>query len=119
MREENIHIFTPEMLEKMAYIWTRSSISLIDVRHQSIYPAQPLRQYKMPSSMLVYAYGGIANVQLNEAIFSMERFGLFHGGKGTTLASRLKRWYSEATWCCIRQRRRPSSRRTCIDCWSR
>lgn len=61
MREENIHIFTPEMLEKMAYIWTRSSISLIDVRHQSIYPAQPLRQYKMPSSMLVYAYGGIAN----------------------------------------------------------
>lgn len=83
------------------------------------YDILDLGKQLLPIGMLVYAYGGIANVQLNEAIFSMERFGLFHGGKGTTLASRLKRWYSEATWCCIRQRRRPSSRRTCIDCWSR
>lgn len=88
MREESgtMQIFTPEMLETMAYIWTRSSISLIDVRHQSIYPEQPLRQYKMPSSTLVYAYGGTAHVQLNETAFAMERFGLFHGGKGTLLS---------------------------------
>lgn len=86
MREENIQLFTSEMLEKMAYIWTRSSISLLDVRHQSIYPNQPMRQYKMPSSTLVYAYGGSAHVQLNETAFAMERFGLFHGGKGTMLS---------------------------------
>ncbi|MFC6552498.1 helix-turn-helix domain-containing protein [Cohnella cellulosilytica] len=70
----------------MAHIWTRSSISLMDVRHKPIYPNQPLQHYKLPSSMLVYAYGGTANVQLNEAAFAMERFGLFHGGKGTVLS---------------------------------
>ena len=81
MREETeaIRIFTPEMLETMAYIWTRSSISLMDVRHKYIEPKHPLQHYKMPSSMLVYAYGGTAHVQLNEADFAMERFGLFHG----------------------------------------
>ncbi|MBD2844390.1 AraC family transcriptional regulator [Paenibacillus sp. IB182496] len=86
MREGNNQVFTPEMVEKMAYIWTRSSISFMDVRHQTIYPNQPLRQYKMPSSTLVYAYGGSAHVQLNETAFAMERFGLFHGGKGTMLS---------------------------------
>ncbi|OXS54537.1 hypothetical protein B1A99_26700 [Cohnella sp. CIP 111063] len=88
MREdaECIQVFTPEMIDTMARIWTRASISLMDVRHQLIRPGQPLQNYRMPSSMLVYAYGGSANVQLNQTLFGMERFGVFHGGKGTTLS---------------------------------
>jgi len=88
MREEAecIQVFTPEMIDTMARIWTRASISLVDVRHQLIRPGQPLQNYRMPSSMLVYAYGGSANVQLNQTLFGMERFGVFHGGKGTTLS---------------------------------
>lgn len=65
MREVNNQIFTPDMFEKIAYIWTRSSISMMDVRHQSIVQDQPLRHYTMPSSALVYAYGGSATVQMN------------------------------------------------------
>jgi iron complex transport system substrate-binding protein len=88
MREETetIRIFTSEMLEAMAYIWTRSSILLMDVRYKQIDPKHPLKHYKLPSSMLLYVHGGTANVQLNEANFAMERFGLFHGGKGTVLS---------------------------------
>lgn len=84
--KEFVKVFTYEMLDAIARIWTRSTISLVDVRHQYIYTEHPMRDYRMPSSMLVYTYGGNASVQLNETVFCMERFGIFHGGKGTTLS---------------------------------
>jgi len=79
-------VFTPEMIDTMSRIWTRSIISLIDVRVQNIIPQYPLEQYKMPSSMFIYAYGGEAQIQLNESTFGIERFGLVHGGKGSVLS---------------------------------
>ncbi len=82
---EPIDIFTPEMIDAIANIWSRSVISLIDVRSNQIHPEQPLLGYRMPSSMLIFAYGRLANIQLNHTIYGMERFGVFHGGKGTKL----------------------------------
>ncbi|REK75544.1 AraC family transcriptional regulator [Paenibacillus paeoniae] len=79
-------VFTPEMIDTMARIWTRSIITLIDVRFQNVTSQYPLEQYKMPSSMLIYVCGGEAQIQLNETIFVMERFGLVHGGKGNLLS---------------------------------
>ncbi|MBD8837657.1 AraC family transcriptional regulator [Paenibacillus sp. CFBP 13594] len=84
--EEARQGFTPEMIDMMASIWTRSIITLIDVRFQNIASQYPLEQYKMPSSMFIYAYGGEAQIQLNETTFAMERFGLVHGGKGSMLS---------------------------------
>ncbi|SDK45401.1 iron complex transport system substrate-binding protein [Paenibacillus sp. OK060] len=84
---EASQVFTPEMIDTMARIWTRSIITLIDVRFQNVAASQtPLEQYKMPSSMFIYAYGGEAQIQLNETTFGMERFGLIHGGKGSLLS---------------------------------
>ncbi|MFF2889174.1 AraC family transcriptional regulator [Paenibacillus sp. NPDC057967] len=83
---EASQVFTPEMIDTMASIWTRSIITLIDVRFQNVASQYPLEQYKMPSSMLIYTYGGEAQIQLNETIFGMERFALVHGGKGSLLS---------------------------------
>ncbi|WP_063568421.1 AraC family transcriptional regulator [Paenibacillus sp. O199] len=83
---EASQVFTPEMIDTMARIWTRSIITLIDVRFQNVASQTPLEQYKMPSSMFIYAYGGEAQIQLNETTFAMERFGLVHGGKGSLLS---------------------------------
>lgn len=83
---EASQVFTPEMIDTMARIWTRSIITLIDVRFQNVASQTPLEQYKMPSSMFIYAYGGEAQIQLNETTFGMERFGLIHGGKGSLLS---------------------------------
>ncbi|MFD2879860.1 hypothetical protein ACFTAO_34025 [Paenibacillus rhizoplanae] len=88
---EASQVFTPEMIDTMARIWTRSIITLIDVRFQNIASAYPLEQYKMPSSMFIYACGGEAQIQLNETTFGMERFGLVHGGKGSLLSISPKR----------------------------
>ncbi|WP_169834424.1 AraC family transcriptional regulator [Paenibacillus donghaensis] len=88
---EASQVFTPEMIDTMARIWTRSIITLIDVRFQNIASQYPLEQYKMPSSMFIYACGGEAQIQLNETTFGMERFGLVHGGKGSLLSISPKR----------------------------
>jgi hypothetical protein len=52
MQEESeaSQVFTPEMIDMMARIWTRSIITLIDVRFQNVASQYPLEQYKMPSS---------------------------------------------------------------------
>lgn len=85
-KTELIYEFTPAMIDTIAHIWTCSSIKLIDVRFKDISTPSSLQQYRMPSSMLVYTYGGAANIRLNQTVFRMERFGIVHGGKGTTLS---------------------------------
>lgn len=72
-------------MEEAARIWTLSSITLIDMRRQTLYSDHPVRQYRLPSSMFVFAYGGKAEVRLDGMLCSVERFGLLHGGKGSSL----------------------------------
>lgn len=81
-----IYECTPEIMDEMLHIWTRSSIKLIDVRIKDISVQSPIQNYHMPSSTLVYAYGGAANICLSQTVSRMERFGIIHGGKGTTLS---------------------------------
>jgi iron complex transport system substrate-binding protein len=78
--------FTNEMIEMAARLWMRCTVSLVDVRHRPVHPDHPLENYRMPSAMLIYAYGGSAKVKLNQTVFSMNRFGIFHGGKGTEIS---------------------------------
>ncbi|XID94951.1 AraC family transcriptional regulator [Paenibacillaceae bacterium WGS1546] len=73
-------------LEEAMQIWTRSAISLLDIRRRTIEAAQPLEDYRMPSSMFLCSFGGAADVWLNDRLFHVERFGLFHGGQGTKLS---------------------------------
>ncbi|WP_231630170.1 AraC family transcriptional regulator [Lysinibacillus sp. ZYM-1] len=78
--------FTKEMIDKAVRLWMRSSISLIDVRYKLIHPDKPIQSYRMPTSMLVYTCGGTANVKLDQTLYQSERFGIFHGGKGTEIS---------------------------------
>ncbi|HBJ02154.1 MAG TPA: AraC family transcriptional regulator, partial [Lysinibacillus sp.] len=78
--------FTKEMIDKAVRLWTRSSISLIDVRYKLIHPDKPIQSYRMPTSMLLYTCGGTANVKLDQTLYQSERFGIFHGGKGTEIS---------------------------------
>ncbi|KOP67274.1 hypothetical protein AMS62_19990 [Bacillus sp. FJAT-18019] len=78
--------FTQEMVEVAARLWTRSSISLVDVRNQMFYPDKPLQKYRLPTSMFIYTQGGTASVTLNHVTYHSGRFGIFHGGKGTELS---------------------------------
>lgn len=78
--------FTKEMIDMAVRLWTRSSISLIDVRYKLLHPDKPIQSYRMPTSMLVYTCGGTANVKLDHTLYQSERFGIFHGGKGTELS---------------------------------
>lgn len=83
---ELIQEFTSEMIDAIAQLWMNSSICLIDVRQKQFSSKQPLLNYKLPSSMIVFAYGDLAQIQLNHTLINMESFGIFHGGKGTELS---------------------------------
>jgi iron complex transport system substrate-binding protein len=79
-------IFTQKNLADAIYIWNRASIILLDIRHNLISPEEPLRSYHLPSNVFLYTSGGKAEVLLNDTVYHVERFGLFHGGKGVKLS---------------------------------
>lgn len=67
-------------------IWNSANISLIDLRHNLISPKEPLCNYRLPASSFVYTGGAKAEVMLDNTSYAVERFGLFHAGKGTELS---------------------------------
>lgn len=79
--------FTNDDITAAIHIWNRTTVSLLDIRHNLISTKDPILHYRMPASTFVYA-GGKAEISLNDTVYHIERFGLFHGGKGTELSLR-------------------------------
>lgn len=67
------------------HIWSRAAVSLCDIRHNLISREDAVRGYRLPASAFLYASGGKAEILLNTTAYHVERFGLFHCGKGTEL----------------------------------
>lgn len=66
--------FTKEMLDMAMRLWTRSSISLIDVRRQLIWTDKPLLNYRLPTSTLLYTNGEMASIKLDELPIPNRKF---------------------------------------------
>lgn len=66
-------------------VWNRAAISLMDIRHNLITREDPLREFRFPASAFIFTSGAGAEVVMNETSYRAERFGLFHGGRGTEL----------------------------------
>jgi iron complex transport system substrate-binding protein len=79
-------IFIRQNLADAIYIWNRANIILLDIRHNLISPEESLRSYHLPANTFLYTSGGKAEVLLNDTAYNVERFGLFHGGKGVKLS---------------------------------
>ena len=78
-------IFTREKLADAIHIWNRSAITLLDIRHNLISKEEALINYRLPASTFLYTKGE-AEISLDDTVYHAERFGLFHGGKGTELS---------------------------------
>ncbi|BCJ93228.1 hypothetical protein acsn021_07970 [Anaerocolumna cellulosilytica] len=81
---EKEKLFSRESFAAAIQILNRSAISLIDIRHNLISQEESVRSYLLPASAFLFT-GGKGEVFLNDTAYSVERFGLFHGGKGTEL----------------------------------
>ncbi|MBU5675932.1 AraC family transcriptional regulator [Alkaliphilus sp. MSJ-5] len=79
-------IFDKEGLLDAIRIWRYSAIDLVDIRYKLIDSEETLRDYRMPTSMFLYTSGGKTEVILDNKSYIVERFGIFHGGKGTALS---------------------------------
>ena len=79
-------IFDKEGLLDAIKIGRYSAIDLVDIRYKLINSEEALRDYRMPTSMFIYTSGGKTEVILDNKSYIVERFGIFHGGKGTELS---------------------------------
>lgn len=76
--------FTQREIAAAIQLWNWAAVSLLDIRHNLISPEEALRNYRLPASVFLYTSGS-AEVQLNDIPYNVERFGLFHAGKGSLL----------------------------------
>lgn len=77
--------FSKQEIDAGIQIWNQASISILDIRHNLITREEALNGYRLPVSAFLYTSGGKAEVSLDDTSYSVEQFGLFHGGKGTEI----------------------------------
>ncbi|WP_099204780.1 AraC family transcriptional regulator [Scatolibacter rhodanostii] len=78
--------FLTEDFADAIHLWNRASISLLDIRHHLISRQEAVCGYIMPANTFLYTSGGKAEVCLDKHSYAIERFGVFHGRKGTELS---------------------------------
>ena len=66
-------------------LWNHAYIKIIDVRHIKLEVGEQLINYQLPTSTFLYSVRGSAQLRINEHTQQVERFYLFHGGKGLRL----------------------------------
>lgn len=71
-----------EMLELELAAWEQAAVSLLDIRRQRLGPGESILNYTSPANMFLYVCGNKGLVELDDSPYRMERFGLFHGGRG-------------------------------------
>lgn len=70
-------------LEQELIAWEQAAVSVADIRRHRLSPGQEIRDYAAPAGLFLYLCGDGGQVQLDDAPYRVERFGLFHGNKGT------------------------------------
>ncbi len=81
----NMFYFSKMEIAAVLQIWNRAAISILDIRHNLIARGEAVRQYRLPASTFLFTCGR-AELSLNDTRYQVDRFGLFHGGKGTELS---------------------------------
>ncbi|MFC5702398.1 ABC transporter substrate-binding protein [Cohnella faecalis] len=72
-------------LHEHIMIWNHVFIKVVDVRHTAMDKGEELRDYRLPGSGFLYAVRGNARIWMDCKPHRVDRFHLFHGGKGTSL----------------------------------
>jgi iron complex transport system substrate-binding protein len=63
-------------------IWNNASISIIDIRHKFISQENAVHEYTAPASIFIFTSSGKVKVILDGTVYQVNRFGIFHAGKG-------------------------------------
>lgn len=85
--------FTKKEIADAIRIWNSAAISVLDIRHRLLSPMEEIQGYRLPASTFIFTGGTKSEVFLNDVPYQVERFGLFHGGKGMELTIRpIENW---------------------------
>lgn len=86
MYKKNVSNLKQVEMDNAIRIWNSASISLFDIRHNLISSNDPICDYRLPASTFLFTIGGESEILMNDTSYGVNRFGLFHGGKGTQLS---------------------------------
>lgn len=86
MSKKEEFIFSEKAIGDSLYIWNSAAILLFDIRHRFILPKEEIKNYRIPANAFIYTGKAKAEVYLDDTSYQVERYGLFHGGKGTEIS---------------------------------
>jgi len=78
-------VHTPINVQEHILIWSRTSLTIVDVRHIVLPAGKRALTVRLPASAFLYVRHGHATVTLDEAEHAADPFYLLHGGKGARL----------------------------------
>lgn len=82
--EDRSFVFTKDRIEHAIKVWENAAFTLMDIRHALIKPGD-LYQYHTSYFVLLFICGKEGKVGIDETIYQVERFSLFHLSKGVNL----------------------------------
>ncbi|MFE5321160.1 ABC transporter substrate-binding protein [Paenibacillus sp. NPDC056579] len=66
-------------------LWSHAALKVLDVRYAAMQPGESLRSYQLPAHMFLLSVRGKAQVQLDQAEYTVDKCFVCHAGKGTFL----------------------------------
>ncbi|NUU62994.1 AraC family transcriptional regulator [Paenibacillus agri] len=72
-------------LNEHIMLWNHTSVKIMDVRYILLEQGETSVEYSLPASTFVYVVSGRATIWLDNSMYSVNRFHVLHGGKGSRL----------------------------------
>lgn len=69
-------------INNQIFLWDQATVKLLDVRQIEMVQSEILQKYKIPASIFLLSVHGSAQVQLDQAEFSLQDFKSSIAGKG-------------------------------------
>lgn len=82
MSKNTARLSEEELLES-ARIWHKASVEIVDIRF--IKNKYYMKKYKLPANAFIFFKGGKLQFSIDDILYNVEKFALFHGRKGATL----------------------------------
>lgn len=67
-------------------LWNQASIKVLDIRYGVLESGAELQSYRLPASVFLYARSGHAQVRIDDALQTLGRDHILHGGRGAVLS---------------------------------
>lgn len=66
-------------------LWSEAHTKILDARQKSMERGDNMAVYRLPASAFIFIVQGNGHIELGQHVYEMERFQVYHAGKGMPL----------------------------------